>query len=794
MGGEAVSYTTPPFDEIRYMCEHDAYDMISNINLNDFAPHSQETWPTPTSTDGLPPNMIHIYNSVRSTGVPNCLASRLAIPSNLNLEAWAKYAMNTQGDRQLIDFARYGFPLGYLGPPSDTTHTNNHPSATNVSTHVDRFVAEELAEGAFQGPFKSAPFVEWSHVSPIMTRPKTGSTKRRVITDLTFPNPSSVNAYIIKNSALGEIKAHSLPTIADLVSILKEAPKGAHMFTVDIARAYRNFRSDPLDWPLLCIKWDGDHYVDVAMPFGSRASSCHMQRVAQFIMRILQAEGIYGAMYLDDFIIVSPDRATAHLQYHRVRALFAELGLPEATDKTQPPASCVRWLGVQIDAYNMSLSIPTEKVAEVLECANRFSQARSINKRQLQSLVGKLMHLAKCVEPARVFMAMLLDTLRAMGDRQYTRVNEAMKADLAWFVEFASTWNGSSLIPRGLPHKCIQVDACLTGVGGTDGRVAYATAIASDEDPVHNITEIEAANIVIALHTFVSDYDRGTCIAIQCDNKPAVDALNSARTHNAVLAECAQSVWMVEAMYDIKLLFFHIPGLDNPIADALSRAHTSAAYGTLADELVHKHGLSMVDPCTYILSFLNPSIKTRSGLQLASRQGGAATTGGEGTRHADGPPRSGARPGSIRPSLQDGHSTAHRGGRVPMGGAPHRERGITWNHQEQDLKCQGVHSPGGRKPTGNQPHPSDEGTRHGQPAQGLRAEQETPSPSGSAARGANCTARRSQRTDDKNRSAPHVLWGSAAIRGRAPHHGSMSTLSATSRGPTYQGATPWWSG
>ena len=175
-----------------------------------------------------------------------------------------------------------------------------------------------------------------------MTRPKVNPHKRRVITDLTFPYDRSVNAFIMKNSALGIVRQHNLPLVADLVELITDLGPDASMFTVDIARAYRNFRSDPLDWPLLCVSWGDDYYIDVSMPFGARASSCHMQRVADFIVRILEREGIHGAMYLDDLVVVAPDPAIAHRQYARVRALLKELGFPEAADKTQPPSTNIK--------------------------------------------------------------------------------------------------------------------------------------------------------------------------------------------------------------------------------------------------------------------------------------------------------------------------------------------------------------------------------------------------------------------------------------------------------------------
>ena len=246
----------------------------------------------------------------------------------------------------------------------------------------------------------------------------------------------------------------------------------------------------------------------------------------------------------------------------------------------------------------MSLSIPPEKVTEILDYVGRCGKARYLHKKQLQSLIGKLMHLARRVEPARVFMARLLDALRSISHAWYVKVTGSMRADLVWFEQFARTWNGRSLIPIGPPSRYIQVDACLTGIGATEGATAYAARVALDDDPVNNITEIEAAYIIIALHTFISERDAGTCIVIHCDNMAAVQAITHGRAHNQVLTECARAAWMVEALFNVKLLFEHLPGASNIVAGALSRAHTTRAYHALAAEFICNHNLSIVSPCS----------------------------------------------------------------------------------------------------------------------------------------------------------------------------------------------------
>lgn len=64
------------------------------------------------------------------------------------------------------------------------------------------------------------------------------------------------------------------------------------MGTTDISRAYKNFLSCPLDWPLLAFKWGSSYYTDITMPLGARSSSCHMQRVTDAIARMLARRGL----------------------------------------------------------------------------------------------------------------------------------------------------------------------------------------------------------------------------------------------------------------------------------------------------------------------------------------------------------------------------------------------------------------------------------------------------------------------------------------------------------------------
>ena len=464
-----------------------------------------------------------------------------------------------------MDFVEFGFPTGYAGPVSDTKGTPNHPSAENFPEHIDKFVQKEISLGGLVGPLDEPPFEPWCHVCPLMSREKGETEKRRVITDMTYPHASSINAYIVKNGVYGVENQHRLPTVDLLADALAKMGDGAYLSTIDVSRAYKNFVSDPLDWPLLCFAWRNRYFCDLSMPFGAQASSFHMQSVANCITDILKLHNIHSFMYLDDLIILSPNREAAWKHYNVARRLLEELGLAEATEKAQPPTHRLKWLRIIVDASDMTLSIPPEKVQAVLQQVNYYYTKTVITVKQLQSLLGHLLFIAKCVRPARVFVAHILEALRSTNTGRVS-LNQEFKADLNWFTQFCAEWNGIGVIPPREPHKVLLVDACLSGIGGTDGEYAYGIQIVHKEDGAKNITELEALVVVVAAHTLLSPADRGTHVKIKSDNLAAVNVFRSGKAKNRVLQECARALWMVQAILGVELTYDHIPGRDNEVA------------------------------------------------------------------------------------------------------------------------------------------------------------------------------------------------------------------------------------
>ena len=60
-------------------------------------------------------------------------------------------------------------------------------------------------------------------------------------------------------------------------------------------------------------------------------------------------------------------------------------------------------------------------------------------------------------------------------------------------------------------------------------------------------------------------------VLIRCDNEAVVTVLKSGKTRDSYLAACTHNIWLESALADIDLQYAHIRGIDNKVADVLSR-------------------------------------------------------------------------------------------------------------------------------------------------------------------------------------------------------------------------------
>ena len=77
----------------------------------------------------------------------------------------------------------------------------------------------------------------------------------------------------------------------------------------------------------------------------------------------------------------------------------------------------------------------------------------------------------------------------------------------------------------------------------------------------------------------------GSHILFFCDNAAVVQVVDTGKTRDPLLATCLRNIWMITAIYDIKISIKHIAGSKNIISDLLSRIYSDKIDSTLLNQL-----------------------------------------------------------------------------------------------------------------------------------------------------------------------------------------------------------------
>ena len=523
------------------------------------------------------PSILEAHHLVTNSGTHNYLKCRIPVNSHLKIHNWTHF-LKDYWDQQIVDLLHYGFPLDLnRTSPLTPTHDNHKFAITDVE-HVRRFVKEELQHQAIMGSFDTVPYN--FHLSPLMTRAKQDSDKKRTIMDLSWPPGQSVNAGVKKDIYLNTPYSLHYPSIDNITEALVKLGPAAQVYKVDISRAFRHLRIDPADIDLLGFQVDGRHFIDVSMPFGFRHGSLFFQRCSDAIRYIMASHGYKGLYnYIDDLIYIGlPSEIQDSYQF--LLKLLQDLGLDISVSKLVSPSTSVICLDILVDTINKTISIPEQKLQEIKDTCRKWPSKTYCSKTELQSLLGLLLYITKCVKPARFFLNRMLQLLRDNHAVKKILLN----ADLTWFRIFLSQYNGVTYYHQTHCHFQMHLDASLTGLGAVFKDMVYSLPLPRGYMG-YNIAQLEILNIVVACKVWASHWANQK-IRIWCDNQAVVEVLTTGKCRDSTLAVCARNIWLISATHNFQIKVQHIAGHKNVTADLLSRWTNSSIDNSKLNTLV----------------------------------------------------------------------------------------------------------------------------------------------------------------------------------------------------------------
>ena len=186
------------------------------------------------------------------------------------------------------------------------------------------------------------------------------------------------------------------------------------------------------------------------------------------------------------------------------------------------------------------MSVPEEKLQKNRSLCTQWLEKSQATKRELQSLLGLLLYISKCIKAARVFLSRMLDTQRKHHNSSIITLDEEFKKDMRWFYKFVHIFNGVSFFDKRPVKATIELDASLNSLGAAWGELVYTVPLVMSEENF-SIVHWEMLNILVAIRVWGHQWESQK-ILFKCDNQAVVSVLNSGKSSDMTLSAIARNI------------------------------------------------------------------------------------------------------------------------------------------------------------------------------------------------------------------------------------------------------------
>ncbi|XP_067322974.1 uncharacterized protein [Anolis sagrei] len=481
-------------------------------------------------------------------------------------------------DRAAAEYLLAGFTEGFripaLGPRSPCLAANLK-SVKGLESIVEQKINKEVREGRVLGPFVGPPTPQF-RVSPLGIVPKKAIGEYRLIHHLSYPRGGSVNDAIPDEQC-----SVSYTSFDTAVRLVRRYGPGAELAKCDIKSAFRLLPVHPADFELLGFQFQGLFYCDRALPMGCAVSCAAFETFSTFLeWAIKEKSGLRGvAHYLDDFLFVgrsgSGDCGALLCAFQQ---LAEYLGVPLAEEKTEGPLTVLTFLGIELDTVNQFSRLPDGKVLALIDRISQFLPRRKATLREFQQIIGHLNFACKVIAPGRAFLRRLCDAVTGIALPHYhIRLTSEIRADLFVWLQFLRQFNGISFWRQELMvRNALEVSSDAAGSIGFGIYFKGHWCAERWPDDWHSagitadLTFLEFFPILVAV-TLWADMFANATVHFWCDNMATVQVINTLTSKSRRVMGAIRQFVLHCLKFNILFRAFHIAGLSNTLADALSR-------------------------------------------------------------------------------------------------------------------------------------------------------------------------------------------------------------------------------
>ena len=483
----------------------------------------------------------------------------------------------------IINGIRNGFDVGIESQVPCTIVHPNHTSSTLDPDFISSYIQSEMAAGRYSRGFSQSELEEL--IGPFCTSPlglvRKDVTSFRLIQDLSFPRRNDSVPSI--NS---QVDSDNFPTewgTFDITSrLLLSLPDGCQAATFDISSAYRITPVRPDQQWALVVHWDGQFYVDRALPFGLASSAGVFGSVADMLVALYNYSHKFGPMvkWVDDFFaILLPHQSWNEADFMQFTGRF---GVPWSTKKPCPLNVIQRYIGFNWNLNTRSVSLPDEKKSAALNLINQWLAVDGkFTLTETLAFHGKLVFIASIFHLIRPYLPSVIEFSRTFRDpRSKLHVPRSTRRDIEWVRYLLQVLPNT--MPLSLP-SLVDLDwwgdaSTSFGIGVVIGDYwagwRWAPGFNPGPSSGFNIGWAEAVavelGICLLIHLGLHHHSSSHRFLIRSDNQGVVEMVMKGRCRSRESNDVLKRIYHLLAEARISIKTEHIPSRDN-VSDALSR-------------------------------------------------------------------------------------------------------------------------------------------------------------------------------------------------------------------------------
>lgn len=570
--------------------------------------HEVSETPSSTASETAPP-IPSVPRCIREDSILNRTLQdyphlfKIITPVNVDR---LEQLLTSHPNRPLVESVCRGFREGFW--PFARYDPDAYPVTHDASDRVLKedahraFVREQRDEEIRQQRYSSlfgSELKPGMYSMPIGVVPKPHSDKFRLVIDHSAGN-FSLNSMIAKDDAtiqLDNIK-HLGKNLLAARRLFPDEP--LLLFKSDVSQAYRNLPVSPY-WQLKqIVTIDGNRYVDRCNVFGNRAAGrlwCTFMSLVLWIANnvrnipdiLVYVDDSFGWERAVNLLLYGPYNKYYPTRQTRLLMLWDELGVPHE-ERKQVYGTSLPIIGFEVNINDMSVSMTPESKELLAKTLRNFVDVTANNRQRPLRDWQKIGGSANWGLNAFPRLRPGLDSLyrKIAGKDQPLKplwVNEDVIRDLRWMSDHFDRSNGIMFFRATAwePDEAdvhIFTDASMSGIGfwTPTFNIGFKFPIPFPA-PNNAIFFYETLAVLYAIHWASTSNCDNTRLAIHTDNFNTVHIFNSL-SGGAEPAYTRMLQFSMDYLIgcNIDLRVYHISGVDNKIADALSRDNLQLAF------------------------------------------------------------------------------------------------------------------------------------------------------------------------------------------------------------------------